>query len=135
MGTLALPALGYIPWVVVTELWPGQLLVAQRNTVLARNNFLPDEEGLMGKGLDSAKLDCLTDPPIIKGASLSPASLRINFLVLSPAAMCNPSPSSWQRGPCLPQQPPGLFIPLDRRKKKKPQSLSGLNNEEQKAPA
>lgn len=91
-----------------------QLLVAQRNTVLARNSFLPDTEGLMGKGLASAKLDYLINPPMNKGASSSPASLRINSPVLSPAAMCDPSLSSWQRGPHLPQQPPGLFILLDR---------------------
>lgn len=36
MGMLSRPALGFIPCVVVTDLWPGQLLVAQRNnTVLA----------------------------------------------------------------------------------------------------
>lgn len=33
MGTLFLPALGFILCVVVTDLWPGQLLVVQRNTL------------------------------------------------------------------------------------------------------
>lgn len=42
--------------------------MAQRNTAWLGDNFLPDPEGLMGKGLASAKLDCLTDPPMNKGS-------------------------------------------------------------------
>lgn len=106
----------------------------EKHTVLARNNFLPDTEGLMGKGLASAKLDCLIDPPMNKGASLSPTSLRINSLVLSPVAMCDPTNSSWQKGPTPPSITSRPVYSLGQRKKK-PQSQSGLNNEEQKAPA
>lgn len=128
---------GVYPLGGANHLWHGQLPVTQRITALVRNNSLPDAEGLTGKGLASAKLDCLIDLPMNRrGASLSPASLRINSLVLFffPAAMCDSSPSSLQRGPRLPQQSPGPVYSLGQRGKK-PQSPSGLNNEEQKAPA
>lgn len=82
MKTLPLPSLGFTTWVVVTRkplthLGPGQLLVAQRNPSLARNNFLPDPEGLLGKGLASAKLDYVIDPHMTRapGSQLNPMTL------------------------------------------------------------
>lgn len=126
---------GLSPGWVVTHLWLGQLLAAQRNTALARNNFLPDTEGLMGKGLASAKLDCLIDPPMNKGTPCPQLHyeyilwcfLQLLCVTPAPAAGKGAHASFGNLQACL-------FYWTEGKKKKKPQSLSGLNNEEQKAP-